>query len=176
MCYVADTLLSTTHLLTYQNLPTKHMKKDVLSFLFWTTILSGLAYLTASSMAQQYRICLQCKRHGFDPWVRKILWRRKWQPTPVFLPRESHGQRKLTGYSLKELTWLSDWTTTRHACNRWGNWDLERSILILASGWPKLSHALLTWPSLTNTWFCEIPWLLHHIMIITWVGWRDCDG
>ena len=28
----------------------------------------------------------QCRRHGFDPWVRKILWRRKWQPTPVFLP------------------------------------------------------------------------------------------
>ena len=88
-----------TYLLTYQNLPTKHMKKDVLSFLFWTTILSGLAYLTASSMAQQYRICLQCKRHGFDPWVRKIPWRRKWQPTPVFLSEKSHGQRSLAGYS-----------------------------------------------------------------------------
>ena len=31
----------------------------------------------------------QCRRHGFDPWVRKIPWRRKWQPTPVFLPGES---------------------------------------------------------------------------------------
>ena len=31
--------------------------------------------------------------------VRKILWRRKWQPTPVFLPAESHGQRRLAGYS-----------------------------------------------------------------------------
>ena len=43
----------------------------------------------------------QCRRHkrlGFDPWVRKIPWRRKWQPTPVFLPRESHGQRSLVGY------------------------------------------------------------------------------
>jgi len=40
------------------------------------------------------------KRHGFDSWVRKIPWRRKWQPTPVFLPGESHGQRSLTGYSL----------------------------------------------------------------------------
>ena len=30
---------------------------------------------------------------GFNPWVRKILWRRKWQPTPVFLPGEFHGQR-----------------------------------------------------------------------------------
>ena len=45
-------------------------------------------------------------RHGFDPWVGKIPWRRKWQPTPVFLPGESHGQRSLVGYSLwgcKEL-------------------------------------------------------------------------
>ena len=33
------------------------------------------------------------KRHGFDPWVEKIPWRRAWQPTPVFLPGESHGQR-----------------------------------------------------------------------------------
>ena len=37
----------------------------------------------------------QCKRHGFNPWVRKIPWRRKWQPTPVFLPGKSHGQRSL---------------------------------------------------------------------------------
>ena len=36
---------------------------------------------------------------GFDPWVGKITWRKKWQPTPVFLPGESHGQRSLVGYS-----------------------------------------------------------------------------
>ena len=39
------------------------------------------------------------KRHGFKFWVRKVPWRRAWQPTPVFLPGESHGQRKLAGYS-----------------------------------------------------------------------------
>ena len=38
-------------------------------------------------------------RQGFDPWVMKIPWRRKWQPTPVFLPGKSHGQRSLGGYS-----------------------------------------------------------------------------
>ena len=38
-------------------------------------------------------------RHGFDPRVEEIPWRRKWQPTPVFLPRKSHGQRSLVGYS-----------------------------------------------------------------------------
>ena len=50
--------------------------------------------------------CRRCKRCGFYPWVRKIPWRRKWQPTPVFLPGASHGQRRLVGYSpwgLKEL-------------------------------------------------------------------------
>ena len=44
--------------------------------------------------------CRRCKRQGFDPWVGKIPWRRAQQPTPVFLPRESHGQRSLAGYSL----------------------------------------------------------------------------
>ena len=37
-------------------------------------------------------------RREFDPWVRKIPWRRAWQPTPVFLPGESPGQRNLVGY------------------------------------------------------------------------------
>ena len=40
----------------------------------------------------------QCRRLGFDPWVRKIPWRRKLQPISV-LPGESHGQRSLVGYS-----------------------------------------------------------------------------
>ena len=43
--------------------------------------------------------CRRPKRLGFDPWAGKIPWRRKWQPTPVFLPRESHGQKSLKGYS-----------------------------------------------------------------------------
>ena len=42
---------------------------------------------------------LQCRRPGFNPWVGKIPWRRECQPTPVFLPGESHGQRSLVGYS-----------------------------------------------------------------------------
>ena len=42
---------------------------------------------------------LQHRRPGLDPWVGKIPWRRKWQPTPVFLPGKCHGQRSLAGYS-----------------------------------------------------------------------------
>ena len=41
----------------------------------------------------------QCRRHGFDPWVWKISWSRKWQPTPVFLPGKFNGQRSLVGYN-----------------------------------------------------------------------------
>ena len=42
----------------------------------------------------------RCKRHRFNPCIRKIPCRWKWQPTPVFLPGKSHGQRSLAGYSL----------------------------------------------------------------------------
>ena len=56
-------------------------------------------FLRASWWLRQERIHLQRRRPGFDPWVRKIPWRRAWQPTPVFLPGESHGQRSLAGYS-----------------------------------------------------------------------------
>ena len=41
------------------------------------------------------RICLQCRRPGWDPWVGKILWRRAWWPTPVFLPGESLWTKEL---------------------------------------------------------------------------------
>ena len=51
------------------------------------------------------RIYLQCRRRRrhrrpeLDAWIRKIPWRRKWHPTPVFLPEKSHGQRSPAGYS-----------------------------------------------------------------------------
>ena len=44
--------------------------------------------------------CRRLKRHGFNPWVRKIFWRRKWQSTSIFLPGESHGLRSHAGYNL----------------------------------------------------------------------------
>jgi len=70
-------------------------------------------------------------RFGFDSWVRKIPWRRKWQPTLVFLPKKSHGQRGLAGYSLwdhKESDMgLSDSTTNNNFT------DTETP-----SGWEKL--------------------------------------
>ena len=41
----------------------------------------------------------QCRRPGFDPWVRKFPWKREWQPNPVSLPGEFHGERSLESYS-----------------------------------------------------------------------------
>ena len=55
---------------------------------FW-----NLSVLLTAWLSDRFR------RHRFDPWVGKIPWRRKWQPTPVFLPENSHGQKSLEGYS-----------------------------------------------------------------------------
>ena len=66
---------------------------------------------TDQKFSGQYVLCLlswwlsgkesscQGRRRKFDPWVRKIPWRRKWQPIPIFLPGKSHGQRSLASYS-----------------------------------------------------------------------------
>ena len=53
-------------------------------------------------------VCLQCRKPRFDPWVRKIPWWRKWQPTPVFLPGGSHGRRSLVGYSPQDCKELDE--------------------------------------------------------------------
>ena len=57
----------------------------------------------------------QCRRCGFDPWIGKVPWKRKLQPTPVFLPGKSHGQRGLVGYSPwgHKKIW-HDWVTKQH--------------------------------------------------------------
>ena len=52
----------------------------------------------ASQVVDWESIC-QCRRCRVSPWVGKVPWRRKWQPTPVFLPGKFHGQRSLVGYS-----------------------------------------------------------------------------
>ena len=58
--------------------------------------------------------CRDCEKRGFNPWVEKMPWRRTWQPTPVFLPGESHGQRSLEVYShrvAQSWTWWK-WLST----------------------------------------------------------------
>ena len=55
-------------------------------------------------------------RCRFDPWIGKIPWKRKWQPTPVFLPGKSHGQRSLMGYSPWGRRVGDDWSDLAHTC------------------------------------------------------------
>ena len=58
-----------------------------------------LGFPGSTSVEEPTCLCRRHKKLGFDSWVRKILRRRAWQPTPVFLPGESQGQRMLGGYS-----------------------------------------------------------------------------
>ena len=75
----------------------------------------------------------QCRRLWFNPWVGKILWSRKWQPTPVFLPGKSHGQRSLVSCSS-----VSEWVS-----------QLSLSyVLIFATPWTAAQQASL---SITNS-------------------------
>ena len=71
-----------------------HMK------LSWSIrVYCSLYFRKSSLVAQWWRTHLQGRGCWFDPWVRKIPWRRKWQLTPVSLPGESYGQRRLAGYN-----------------------------------------------------------------------------
>ena len=70
-----------------------------------------------SLMVQRERIRLQFMRpreHKFNPWVRKIPWRRKWQFTPVFLPGESRGQRWATVHEVAKSGTTTEWLNNHH--------------------------------------------------------------
>ena len=75
--------------------------RTLLGLICISFVIHLFTYKGTSLVAQTVKSssCLQCRRSGFDPWVRKILWRRKWQPTPVLLPGKSHGPRSLVGHS-----------------------------------------------------------------------------
>ena len=89
------------------------------------------------------KICLQCRRPRFDPWVRKIPWRREWLPTPVFLPGELHGQRSLAVYSPwgRKESDMTERLTLSHS-------DIQFSHSIMSDSlWPHgLQHTRLPCP------------------------------
>ena len=102
----------------------------------------------------------QCRRHRFNPCVRKISWRRKWQPTPVFLSGKFHGQKSLAGYSpwgWNELSMTDCLSTLR---------DLQISPLGTLSWtsydalphfpWPEVAPQPLILPQITPHGLC--PW------------------
>ena len=77
----------------------------------------------------------QCRRCRFSPWVRKIPWRRAWQPTPVFLPGKSHGQRSLVGYSPQSHKESDTTEATEHTQQTCRN-SLKKSRTTIVSGSP----------------------------------------
>ena len=86
-----------------------------------------LFYFWASLAAQMVKNLLPCRRCVFNPWVRKIAFRREWLPTPVFLPGKCHGQRSLASCSpwgLKESD-TRDWATNTFTFWPCGRWDLS---------------------------------------------------
>ena len=88
------------------------------------------------------------KRLGFDPWVGKIPWRRAWQPTPVFLPGESHGQGSLVGYVPQDCRVRHEWSDLAQHSKRgvhivnaiFSLSYVTMSIYFLGFGWFPLSN------------------------------------
>ena len=81
-------------------------RETVSDFIFWGSKITAdgdcsheIKRHLLLGVAQRINICLHCGRPGFNPGVGKISWRRKWQPTPIFLPGKSHGWRSLVGSS-----------------------------------------------------------------------------
>ena len=86
----------------------QHPKAFAQSLLFFTLLWSSLGL--PSWLSGKEPTC-QSRRRRFNPWIGKMPWRRKWQPTPLSLPGKSHGQRSLAGYGpwsqKKSPAWLS---------------------------------------------------------------------
>ena len=131
----------------------------------WDWVVTSSGFPGGSTSKEFTCQCRRCKRPGFHPWVRKIPWRRAWQPTPVFSPGESHGQRSLAGYSpwgCKEsdtTKWLNTHIVTRsvmgdnsiiengvkdHGTQTWGKGVIVAGLVFWAC-W--LYYNLIVWPS-----------------------------
>ena len=79
--------------------------------LAWCTLHIGLPRWLSDK-----RIHLQYRRQKFYPWIGNRPWRRKWQHISVFLPRKSHGQQSLVGYSLLGYKIWTEWLNNISAC------------------------------------------------------------
>ena len=77
----------------FGNSENRFLINPVISKLMWYNNIGLPLWLSGNESA------CQCRRGGFDPWIGKIPQRRKWQPTPAFLPGKSQGRRSLAGYS-----------------------------------------------------------------------------
>ena len=143
-------------------------------------IIRGTRWNCAPQVAQWVkRIRLQCRRHRkheFNPWVGKIPWKRACQPTPVFLPTESHGQRSLVGYSPWGRKELDMTEATEHTPDGVSpleglyTWRMPGSIqkphwwAHLRRKSVSLSSFLLSWRG--RSWDCLLGFIVKSVLVI----------
>ena len=140
-------------------------------------------------------------RLRFDPWVGKIPWRKAWQPTPVFLPAESHGQRSQVGYN--PFWWTESWVgpvqTWAGALVTLGQWDPKWAVWPDCGTLGATSHALSGWehccgtpgstvhspaplwgpdlcPAIINSLPCPNSWNLSPLFSFNKLVWRWCKN
>ena len=118
------------------------------SYFVFTSLTSGSQGFPGGSDGKS--ICQQCRRPGFDHWVRKIPWRRKWQPTAVFLPGKFHGRRSLVGYNPRRHK-ESDTTEQLHFQLNFKFWYTSRY------SWITLH---IIWFRSRVDHFSQVPWFL----------------
>ena len=73
-----------------------HLRLDYRSIYIWLPLSRLPRWHSGKEFFCQYR---RCRKHGFNPWVKKMPWSGKWKTTPVLLPGKFHGRRSLVGYS-----------------------------------------------------------------------------
>ena len=125
--------------------------------------------------------CRRHKRHGFDPWLRKIPWRTAWQPSSVFLPGESHGQRSLVVYGPQDCRDGHNWSD--FACihaSSFGGLTRERSLAKLLG---RIHFLAVVWQSpifffffffclLNDSWYYVL--VVSHCSIPVVCFWLRC--
>ena len=103
----------------------------------------------------------KCRRCRFDPWVRKIPWRRKWKSTPVFLPGKAHGQRSLEVYRQWGHKRIGHHLPTKQQQQMLDALLFNCSFMSNSLRSHGLQHARLPWPS-------PFPWACSNLCSLNW--------
>ena len=119
---------------------TEHFTSFCFGFLNWKYAKELYeSFQTIQELLWWLRVCFQFRRPGFDPWVGKIPWWRKWQPTSVLLPGEFHGQRSLVspsprGSKESDTIELLTFQTIQisNISNKYLSWMIDSSVFILS--------------------------------------------
>ena len=117
------------------------------------------------------------QRHRFDPWDGKIPWRRKWQATPVFLPGNSHGQRRLEGYSSWSCKESSMTEVTVHACiYMYTSVQLLSSVQLFVTPWTAACQASLSITNSRSLLKLLSIYIYIYIYVRIFIGFPICQG